>query len=278
MGNKIDSQNVLSRAYKDTERCIGFLWYQGVVAMTTLISGITGALLYPDNATTLTQAKIGTLAAFIGFLAVLGLTFLIASVLAPYRQRNEARKQLTELIPPKVLGIFFDPNDPNCVKRHDDYDKQIFFTSIRVGIKSIGITNTCKAKVSLAKCSRQDFAGNTTLLDTRPDILNPICIHENGNFELVPDVSKYVEVLEFLNEPDEDRIYITYIHQIEYETHSLPLNANIKYLIELVLSSENMAQAKYILSVTKGEKRQLVVQGNDINYAATNLGVSNEYF
>lgn len=265
MVNKVDTQSVLRRAYKDTEHCIGFLWYQGVVAMTTLVSGITGAFFYPSNATALTQAEIGAIAAFIGFLAILGLTFLITLLLAPYRQRNEARKQLAGLIyPPKALHIFFDASDPNCVDEYEDFGRQFFVTHYRIGIKNIGATSIYKVKVNLVNCSRQSSTGTTTLLSIRPDVLEPLGIHENGSFELVPNVPKYVTILDYPPQYMEDQIYISYLHQAKYTTRSLSLVINMKYLIELVLDGENVAQAKCALSIAKGELGRLTIQLEEI--------------
>ena len=223
---------------------------------------------------------------------ILALAIFIASFLTfndLKTKANEAKEQLAKLILPKTSHVFFDPNDPNCIKDHEDENGQYILTSFRIGVKNIGITNIYKAKVSLVKCSRQDSVGNITPLGIRPDILEPVCTHdENGNLELVPNVPKYVTVLEYPMEPDKDQIYIAYMHQIEYETHSLPLNINLKYLIELVLSSENAAQIRYILRVTKGEGRQLAIQieetmeESNINYAARNairnLELPDEYF
>jgi len=91
------NESARHRAYKDTEKVLGFLWYQVGLVMIGGVGAILGAFLIPDGANTTTQAWYGTLGAIVGVLGLIGLTFVIAILTAPYRQRNEARKQAVEL-------------------------------------------------------------------------------------------------------------------------------------------------------------------------------------
>ena len=91
MDEKRLTETIWERAYKDSERCLNFLWFWLFGAFWTLASGIGGVVMTPDGATFRAQALIGVFAAFIGVVLLLGMTFLGALLLAPYRQRNEMR-------------------------------------------------------------------------------------------------------------------------------------------------------------------------------------------
>jgi hypothetical protein len=260
MSNEVDMGSMLRRAYRDTERCLGFLWYQVVLIMITAISSITTAFFYFSNPTPKSQVIAGIVTAIVIPFAILGLTFFIAFVSAPYRQRNEARKQLAELKKPNILQAFFDPSNPNCISRFDDYDKQIFFDSFRIGIRNTGTTSMQKVKVNLVKCDYQSSEGTITQLNVRSDILMPFGTSENGTFELSPNMLKYVTVFEYPDDPYENEIYIKYFSKIEYTTSSLVIQANAKYLFELILTSENTAQVKCIFEATTDSSKRISIQ------------------
>ena len=65
--------------------------------MVGLIGGVLGSVLTPSNANGVTQTAYGGLGALLVALAIIGLTFVIALAMAPYKQRNEARQQNVDL-------------------------------------------------------------------------------------------------------------------------------------------------------------------------------------
>jgi heme exporter protein D len=86
-------ESSLRKAYKDTEACLNYLWYQLILGGAFLIFGI-GALLLTLDDGILRAGVIGLVAAFLALVLTLAFTFLVMLVLAPYRQRNETIREV----------------------------------------------------------------------------------------------------------------------------------------------------------------------------------------
>lgn len=93
------SQSALSRAWADTRisfHKIYFFWVVEVVAAG--IGGFIGTIVTPAYAGRIMSATYPAIGVLIGILAGFSIIFISNLVLAPYRQRNEARKRLLELV------------------------------------------------------------------------------------------------------------------------------------------------------------------------------------
>lgn len=92
------SQSTLSRAWADTRSSFHKILFFWVVEVIAAGSGIfIGTIVTPEDAGRIISATYPAIGGLIGILAGFSIIFIINLILAPYRQRNEARKRLIEL-------------------------------------------------------------------------------------------------------------------------------------------------------------------------------------
>ncbi|MFC1905102.1 hypothetical protein ACFLXT_05035 [Chloroflexota bacterium] len=97
------NQNSLGRARQEIIHALHSwkFWVATIIAQAILM--ITAYVITPDNSSGLTYTIVHAIALVIGMLAMVGIAFVVSLIVAPYRQRDEARALL--LAKPKPVPL-----------------------------------------------------------------------------------------------------------------------------------------------------------------------------
>jgi len=138
-----NNQSSKGRAWEDTKHSFHSIkFFVGVEVMTISVCIFLATLLIPENPDKLVSAGFPAIGAIVGVLVGFGLIYLYMFIRAPYKQRNEARKQLIEIkeqLKPKLFMSVESPTPIPASKPPKGYPQSYFWR--------LDVTNTSKSAI-----------------------------------------------------------------------------------------------------------------------------------
>jgi hypothetical protein len=159
--------SVFSQAYKDTEKCLGFLWYYLLGVPIVAGAGIVGFVLTPNGADQFTQIVLSAFAGVVGAWGFVLITYVFVLVfVTPYRQRNELRRQLV------ISNNDLNTASLELIKIHQELRKRNDNKAVNIPETLKDITNWYKKTTIEKKKAKPDEAIYSKVLLELFDVSN----------------------------------------------------------------------------------------------------------
>jgi len=220
---------------------------------------MVATLYIPDNASVTKSGLYGFIGGIAGIALLMFGTYLVHTIITPYRQRNEARtniKRLQQKLEPK-LRMFFSRDDPSCeqiMPLKEGAIRRLF----RVGIENKGDTTVEGVQVKLETIDPPDFQLSQRL----PAQLHRMHDNPSGGqlsdweteFHVRPEDVEHIDVVEKCEREHSDSSNVIRFWLKPLGLYPIPCK---RYTISLAAHAHNSMECTGKFVVDVNEKGQL---------------------